>query len=199
MKLMLTIEQRSKHVPYPADFSHGQSQNHGFRTLKSDLGAIEAIPEVGDCPTFREALLAINGPDTPFFSVGCEKSLNRNKGMWSKKGYLEFAFNCADRIGDAASYFPIFFHFNRSKATSEFLSRHPVQICWELQPAYFVKIAKSGFTCCVWITTTQYSTAAKCESIWNEAVLLTALYAAAVRLRSPPIQLIYEPEFNGSS
>jgi len=34
------------------------------------------IPEVQDSPALKNALIALNAPETPFFTVGCEKSGN---------------------------------------------------------------------------------------------------------------------------
>jgi hypothetical protein len=180
MKLTLAIEQRSKHVPYPVDLDDGR-ENHGFRVLKSDPSAIETIPEIQDCPALREALVALNAPDTPFFTVGCEKRLNRNKGSYWRKGYLEFSFNYAEWIGDASSYFPVFFHFHHSEPVRQFLSKQSIELCWELQPVRFEKIDKPGFTCCVWITTGSYPTAAKCKAVWDEAVRHVTGFLMSVR------------------
>ena len=191
MKLVLVIEQGSKAIPYPADLNDGRT-NQGFKDLKGNTGAIQAIAEIQDCPALRDALVAINAPETPFFTVGCEKVLNEDEGQFWKKGFLEFAFNYAEMVSDATHYFPLFFHFNQAAPLRDFLPKHSVQFCWELQQCRFNKIGASGFTCCVWITTGNFSTTAECEAVWDEAVYHVAGYLAATSPSPlPPSPLLY--------
>lgn len=193
MKLVLAIEQRSKAIPYPPDEGDDYT-NYGFQDLKSDTSAIQAIHEVQDCPAFRDALVAINAPETPFFTVGCEKSLNRHEEQYWKRGFLEFSFNYPEVVTNATSYFGLFFQFSQSTEVRDFLAEHSIHLCWELQQCRFKKIDESGFTCCVWITTNDHTTAAECEADWDEAVNHVARFVAAFRLtRLPPSPPIYAP------
>jgi hypothetical protein len=193
MKLTLVIEQRSKAIPYPSEL-HEDRTNHGFKDLKGDTSAIQTISEAQDCSAFRDALVALNAPETPFFTVGCEKSLNTYGGKFWKKGYLEFSFNYAELVSDATSYFTLFFHFNRAEPLRELLSRHSIRFCWELQQCRFKKVNVGGFTCCIWITTGDYSTAGECEMVWDDAVRHITGFLVASRIsKLPPSPRIYGP------
>jgi hypothetical protein len=172
-KLPLIIEQRSKAIPYPAELDDGRT-NHGFKDVKGNPEAIDAIAEIQDCRSLRDALQALNAPETQFFTVGCEKALNEHDGKFWKRGYLEFSFNYAELVRDAVSYFMLFFHFNQAPPIREFLPKQSVQFAWELQGCRFKKAGVGGFTCCVWITTGDYPTAPACEAAWDEAVDLLA-------------------------
>ena len=72
-----------------------------------------ATPYLGSITALENALIALNAPTTPFFTVGCEKAFGKNEsGHWIG-GYLEFAFNYAELVEDAAFYFKLFFLFNQ--------------------------------------------------------------------------------------
>ena len=191
VKLLLAIERRAKSIPYPRE-EREDGTNHGFKDLKSNPSAIHEVAEIRDCSSLRDALMAINDPDTQFFTVGCEKSLNEHKGKYWKKGFIEFSFNHPELVRDAGSYFPLFFHFHQALPTAEFLSQHSIQFCWELQGCRFRKVGVEGFTCCVWITTGDYPTADESEDVWDEGVRLIGKYLARFKFASlPPSPPIY--------
>ncbi|WP_298243238.1 hypothetical protein [uncultured Bradyrhizobium sp.] len=154
-KLTLVIEPRSKAIPYPADLENDRT-NQGFKDLKGNPEVIETIAEIRDCPALRDALMALNEPETQFFTVGCEKSLNEHERKFWKRGYLEFSFNYAELVRDATPYFVLFFHFNQAAPIRDFLPKHSVQFAWELQRCHFRKADVAGFTCAVWISTGDY-------------------------------------------
>ncbi|MBR8279097.1 hypothetical protein [Burkholderia vietnamiensis] len=60
-------------IPYHAVQHEDGTRNHGYRPVKGDRDAIEAIPEVQGYPELADFLIAINASDTPIESVGCEK------------------------------------------------------------------------------------------------------------------------------
>lgn len=184
-KLTLVIEPRSKAIPYPADLENDRT-NHGFKDLKGNPQTIETIAEIQDCPTLRDALTALSKPETQFFTVGCEKSLNEYQGKFWKRGYLEFSFNYAELVRDAVSYFVLFFHFNQAAAIRDFLPKHSVQFAWELQGCRFNKADVAGFTCAVWVTTGDYPTLQECERVWGEAVNLLAGFLIHFRVSNLP-------------
>lgn len=78
--MMLTIRNRSKGVPYGGSGEPREdgSANYGFKPLKGKPEEAARIHEVQDEEHFRAALVAINDPSTPFFTVGCEKSFNHD-------------------------------------------------------------------------------------------------------------------------
>jgi len=184
-KLTLVIESRSKAIPYPAELENDRT-NQGFEDLKGNPETIENIAEIQDCPALRDALIALNEPETQFFTVGCEKSLNEYEGKFWKRGYLEFSFNYAELVRDATSYFMLFFHFNQAGPIRDFLPKNSVQFAWELQGCRFRKAEVAGFTCAVWISTGDYPTAEECERVWTEAVDLLAGFLIRFRISNLP-------------
>ena len=183
--IMLTINQRSKSIPYPAASDAG-SQNFGFRVLKGKLDKIGNIQEAKNSQCIQEILRTLNADDSPFFSVGCEKAFNEGpNGHWAK-GYIEFAFNYSKLVTDATYYFPLFFHFN--KHATDFLPHHDVQFWWDLQPANFVAAKCVGFSCCVWVTTGMIATSNGARNEWESAVtLLSSFLRAAKQSNADPI------------
>lgn len=178
MQVMLTINQRSKAIPYSAA-SHADSQNSGFRVLKGRLDKIESIQEAKDNKSIQEILRILNATESPFFSVGCEKAFNKGQDGYWEKGYIEFAFNYIHAISDAAHYFPLFFHFSREAA--EYLKQHDIQFWWELQPANFIAANCTGFSCCVWITTGNFSTTDEAKKEWETGVAILSNFLHAVK------------------
>jgi hypothetical protein len=78
-KLILSIRNRGKAVPYGGadeDRPDG-TRNCGFKNLKGKPEEVDSIPEARDNPSLKNALLVVNGTDTPFFTMGCEKSCNK--------------------------------------------------------------------------------------------------------------------------
>lgn len=188
LQIVLTINQRSKSIPYPAE-THSGSQNFGFRVLKGRLDKIEGIQEAKDSSCIKQLLCTLNAEASPFFSVGCEKSFNRSpSGFWAK-GYIEFAFNYSKLVSDAAQYFPLFFHFSRY--ASDYVTKHDVQFWWELQQARFEAADCEGFSCCVWITTGQFGSSAESQVEWESAVEMLGAFIEAVKIRNPDSQPIY--------
>jgi len=184
---LLTINQRSKDVPYPSDVRDDGSLNHGFLNLKgAEAQRISDVHEAADCPALKNILATINAPESPFFSVGCEKALTGAVNKFWKKGYCEFAFNDANRVKDAMYYFHLFFHFNR--AQEPFDADTKIQYLWDLQPANFRQCDVVGFTCCVWITVGKFDDASKCSRVWAEAVTRLGDFLASVKAEpSAPI------------
>lgn len=178
-KILLTINERSKHVPYPPSSSDG-SENFGFRVLKGKADKIDSIAELKDNEALKKIVHTINEDASPFFSVGCEKSFNRSANSFWAKGYIEFAYNCARAVSDAAQYFPLFFHFNRF--AQRFTESNNVQFWFELQPAFFKKIDSAGFTCCVWITTGGHSSQEESFDAWCSAVQTLDSFLASVKI-----------------
>ncbi|HEV7766221.1 MAG TPA: hypothetical protein VGQ76_14545 [Thermoanaerobaculia bacterium] len=80
--IILSIRDYCKTIPY-APAERENSTCHGFKLLKGASPAeIEQIAEVQDLPCFSEALVRINAADTAFFTIGCEKAINREPGSW---------------------------------------------------------------------------------------------------------------------
>ncbi|WP_322104033.1 hypothetical protein [Paraburkholderia sp. J41] len=62
-------------IPYHAIQHEDGTRNHGYRPVKGDREAIEAIPEIQGYPELADFLITINANDTSIESVGCEKLL----------------------------------------------------------------------------------------------------------------------------
>jgi len=104
------------------------SRNHGFKSLKSNPAEIEAIPEAQGITALKNALIALNAADSPFFTEGCKKAFGKNdSGHWVS-GYLEFAFNYGELVADAAFYFKLFFPFNQWYWQQKTGSRCPIPV-----------------------------------------------------------------------
>jgi hypothetical protein len=170
-------------VPYPPERRPG-SINIGFQALKgASEASIASIPEVRDSVALREALISVNAIQTDFFTVGCEKSMNRDGNKFWKKGYLEFSYNYAEAVSDAMYYFALFFHFQKLEEVRKLVGSTRVQFVWELQPAQFTKIERDGFTCAVWITTGTFDQSSECERVWDDAVHLLTQFLVAGRIK----------------
>lgn len=168
LKLLLTLAKNAKPIPYAAARHSDGTRNFGFTSLKGQLDQIGHIEEAKGVVSFQNLLRDLNQPASPFFSVGCEKASSADKtGHW-RSGFIEFAFNSPQLVGDAGNYFSLFYHF--SYAAEAFVEAHDVQFHWIVQPARFTQGACDGFTCSVWFTTSQFRTAAEAVTEWDSAV-----------------------------
>ncbi len=171
-----------KPIPYPPE-DHAESTNYGFKILKGNPSLIDDVPEVSDNSSLRNALVRLNAPATPFFTIGCEKSFNRGKTadglacFWAR-GYLEFAFNSKEGVSGAENYFILFFQFNQRVASSGFDGL--VSFHWELAPARFIAANCYGWTACVWITTEDMPSEAKARTLWGEALGLLTIFLEGI-------------------
>ena len=141
------------------------------------------MAEARDDDALREAILRINNPKTPFFTVGCEKAFNRELGQggseafWAK-GYLEFSFNYRDIVTDACNYFTLFFRFNKAVVSQKFDEN--VWFHWELDGASFLDGGCHGWTCCVWIQTGDCPSEAESKRVWHAALNFLATFLDGV-------------------
>jgi hypothetical protein len=168
LKVLLTYSQRAKTVPYAAAHHADGTHNYGFTVLKGHLEQVADVEEARGVPCYGSLLEALNCARSPFFSIGCEKTFSSNKrGFWAS-GFIEFAFNYAELLGDASNYFSLFFHFNND--ASAFIKANDIQFHWTIQPAHFTVNLCDGFTCAVWITTAQCATAKEARRQWDAGV-----------------------------
>jgi len=168
--MYLSIKDGGKGIPYGGaneDRPDG-SRNHGFRPLKSNPEEIGAVPEAQGITALKNALIALNAADSPFVTVGCEKAFGKNDSGYWGSGYLEFAFNYAELIADAAFYFKLFFFFNQWYSKQKQLAG--VQYNFELEGATFLKTNVSGFTISAWISAGTYPKSEGAQASWEEAL-----------------------------
>jgi hypothetical protein len=184
----LTIRNRAKSIPYPEANRPEGSRNHGYKRLKGRPDLVSDIPEA-DWESIATALARLNGWNSAFFSVGCEKAVNKHNGEFWVRGYLEFAFNYIEAASDAAHYFPLFFHFHR------LLQSTRVSKCrfeFELEGAIFLDGPAEGYSVSVWIDTGIYKSELEAEQTWAQGLTLLADFLCAVPLRTSELQ-IYRP------
>lgn len=164
----LSITHSGKGIPYgPADREDG-GRNHGFKNLKGQLHLLCDIPELQEDPALHALVAAINDSRTGLLSIGCLSAPVHDANGHRVTGYIEFAINSADKIADAASYFPVFFHFDRMLHETRFA--HQVHFNWELEGASFREVGADGFTATIFINTGYASTAELAREAWDAAL-----------------------------
>ena|SRR5579862_8046763 len=174
--VFLSIKNGGKGIPYGGaheDRPDG-SRNHGFKPLKSNPAEIAVIPEAQGITALKNALIALNAANSPFFTVGCEKASGENdSGHWMR-GYLEFAFNYCELVADAQFYFKLFYRFNQWYWQQK--EQVGVQYSFELEGADFLdaKInggaTVSGLTITAWILAGSYPTKDLAQAAWEGAL-----------------------------
>ena len=112
---ILVMAHKSKGIPY---WGSGKPRsdgdmNYGFQDLKGQPELLDDVPELQTDAALRSLMAAISGRGIGLFSVGCLSAMIHDEHGHRMTGYVEFALNSARAAADAASYFPIFFHFDR--------------------------------------------------------------------------------------
>jgi hypothetical protein len=177
----LSIRHRGKPIPYGSDGVPREDgdANHGFKFVKGDEAALRAIPELTKDPALLELALAINGPQTGLFSVGCVSGPIDDENGHRDCGYIEFVINSKSAISDAKSYFPIFFHFDRFLHEAKFST--PTSFNWELEGVTFTESEDaSGFTCAIFINTGYSPTREEATHIWTKSLGALAYFLQSV-------------------
>jgi hypothetical protein len=187
---LLTIRQEFKQIPYQGAVREEGSICHGFKLLKwASSDDARAIPEASDIQCLQDALVTINAPATAFFTVGCEKALNKTeRGFWAK-GYLEFAFNFREFAEDAQWYFKLFFDFTALIAERKY--EEPIQFFWELDGANFTRANFIGYSAAVWFTTDVLNSAEEAKDVWCSGVRLFAEFLAGTPAQGN--QMVFPP------
>jgi len=183
-ELILSIRNRGKAIPYfGSDKRPDGNENHGFKALKGHTEDAGLVPEILDNTALRNAVITLNDPSTPFFTIGCAKSCNREDSGYWMKGYLEFSFNYIEFASDARYYFELFFHFNdwfRQQFQRAMVGYH-----FELEGAIFTdKSSAHGFTSTVWIRTLTLATEEETKGAWAWALNLLVEF-----LKTVPVNL----------
>jgi len=188
--IQLVLRNYKKEIPYMAEDRGGGNANHGFMNLKGKPEQAASIAEVQDNEHLKRAIITINEINTPFFTVGCEKSLNQKDEIFWMRGFIEFAFNHRELVADFRNYFEVFVDFNHFIWQRKF--EQPVVYSWEIEGALFRKVNSDGFSVAVWITTGDLSAAAETQRVWESAVDIFGEYLAQCpRVQSP---MIYTPQ-----
>jgi len=177
--VILSLRNFEKSIPYKPKTRPEGSICHGFILLKGKPHEAVKIAEVSDNVALLNALQAINNSSTAFFTVGCEKSFNREEEAFWAKGYIEFSFNYSELVTDAQTYFKLFFDFNGAIWESGF--KLPVQFHWEIDRALFSARNIGGFTATVWVATAHIATEGRCKAIWAESITFLSDFLSSVQ------------------
>lgn len=94
-------------VPY----STPDDPHRRFIDLRAHPEQVELIRELDGRPAMREQVELLNARSSPFFSIGCERSVSRlrcqdGSPVWKTTSYVQFAFVDAARC-QIASYEPL--------------------------------------------------------------------------------------------
>jgi hypothetical protein len=177
----LTIQHRHKPIPYGGDglIREDGEANYGFRYVKGNTSELLKIPELAKDSSLYELAKHINELHTGLFTVGCVSGQVADQNGYRNSGYIEFAINSKSTAADATSYFPIFFHFDRSLAENKIALK--VAYNWELQPAVFTESENAcAYTCCVTINTHYSLSRETANQVWTEALSMLGEYLATV-------------------
>jgi len=134
------------------------------------------IPELEHNEVLKNAVLALNQRDTPFFTMGCDQSLNAENGLHWMRGFIEVAFNHRDLLSDAQNYFKLFFDFNFSVFEKKI--DLPVTFSWQLEGAILGEL--KGFSAAIWITTDDMKDGPTAQRVWETSVQFLTQYLMTV-------------------
>lgn len=196
----LTLSAHAKSIPYAADRQPDGSgrnslaetsrpTNYGFKNLKIKPSLIETIPELSNDASLKALVEMINKRESCFFTVGCASEQVQTAEGYRHRGYLEFAWNCANCIQDAVNYFALYFHFNKSLLVKGF--NQPVQLKWIIQEAAFSDVEIHGFTCAVHVETRSLSSLEQVDQVWQLSLRMIDTYLSTVDTLEP--MPIYRP------
>lgn len=185
--VILSVKDRTTAIPYPAA-DREDSPHQGFVPIKGQPDAAAAIPAVQESEALKQALVKINGSNTPFFTVACRQVLNCHAERFWVRGYLEFALNYVELAKDSPNYFLLFEQFSRYVQQANF--DIPVDFNFELQGTRFSDAKADGHTACVWITTAEFPSEEGALKTWNQSVGFLADFLGSFEKLSLPV--IYE-------
>jgi len=183
--IILSLRDFVKSIPYESAVRTDGSVCHGFILLKGKAHEAIKVPEASDNAALMKALETINDRSTAFFTVGCEKAVNREGSKFWAKGYLEFSFNHSDLVLDAQNYFKLFFDFNH--AIWEYGFNLPVQFHWKIDRAWFSNGDLRGFTTSVWITTAELASEDECKNVWSKSISFLSDFLSSIKAYESPI------------
>lgn len=166
----LHISQEGKGIPYWGDgvLRDDGDANYGFKNLKGHPERIAEIPELTRDEPLRDCIALLNEPGSAFGTVGCVSATVHEPRGHRVSGYVEFAFDSAEKVSDAGNYFPVFFHFDGALHRNRFDDK--VHYHWELMGATFRRTDTLGFTVTVTVNTGWYETAEDAGIVWANGI-----------------------------
>lgn len=162
----LQIAQNGKGIPYggTGEIRADGDANYGFKNLKGKPERLAEVPELADDEPLADLVASLNETRSAFATVGCVSAPVDEEQGHRVSGYIEFAFDSAEKVADATSYFPVFFHFDRALHRMKFDDQ--VHFHWELMGASFRRTGTEGFTMTVTVNTGWYPSADEARIAW---------------------------------
>lgn len=92
LRMRVSISRAEKPIGVPYSRPAADPNSHSYVDLKQDPEGITQIPEIRDWPELEDALRALNAPEAPYRTIGCEKSaIKQADGAHGVSGYVEIA------------------------------------------------------------------------------------------------------------
>jgi hypothetical protein len=167
--LIFSIRNHFKAVPYPGSGPRPDgSENYGCKIIKGKGNDEVLVPEALDNAALTNAITSLNDRATPFLTIGCEKSCNKDASGFWMRGFLELSFNYVQGISNAQNYFKLFFDFTHW--FWEQPKQAVVEYHFQLEGAQFFEIPAQGFSLVAWITTQALPTENGARAAWAWAL-----------------------------
>lgn len=174
---VLSISTVLKRVPYDGTGVRRPDggANFGFINSKVHPERIDSIPELVADPAMRSLMEALARPETGVFAIACDSRTIVDERGCRNTGYVEFAWNCGDRVTDPAQYFRLFHHFDGLLRRYDFSDA--VSFQWEICPTRFMDAGVDGFAADVRVDTGFHPEVEASYACWGRALaaLETAL------------------------
>lgn len=159
-----------------------------FFDLRAHPEQIDLIGELDGRPAMREQIMLLNARSSPFFSIGCERSVSRlrrqdGSPVWKTTSYVQFAFVDAARC-EITSYEPF------ARALHEALDGRNTNewnrlVELEPDPVVFQPAGRRAWSMTIWTS----AFAQDCETSvheWSLCMLAqTAVMGSWIRIGSP--------------
>lgn len=169
----MSQDDRVKQVPYPIDIGP-KSIGYGFFDLKEEPERAFEIVEAQGLPELQRLLQFFASPDSPFFSIGCEKAVwEQGDRRFSVRGYVEFSFN-----------FPTLAHFQNYETLQlgfdGTLQRAKISglryFDWKVSPIDVVPIKSRIMACTIWTMLSDQPSKELAAKRYDKALGLLASY-----------------------
>lgn len=124
----MQIAQNGKGIPYggTGEIRADGDANYGFKNLKGKPERLAEVPELAGDEPLANLVASLNEARSAFATVGCVSAPVDEEQGHRVSGYVEFAFDSAEKVADASSYFPVFFiltaRFTGSNLTTKCIS-----------------------------------------------------------------------------
>lgn len=178
-RVILSVRDRLKTVPYIAETRASGDENFGFMALKNAPDASSLVPEARADRALARVIDRLNAPGIPFFTIGCVSGVTDCGGGVAALGYFEFAFNHTTLCADAQHYFKLFFDFSLHFQRRRF--DVPATMNWEIEPVKFMAAGGTiGFGVTVWVQTGAFARESDAQEIWRETVEFVTDFLAGV-------------------